>query len=328
MQKLKFLLSTILVVSSLAACKNSTAQNSNTGSSTHKATVAPADHSGNYVSSDYKKRNQGYDWVAVSVHNIEKGKISISVRSRADKKKPTCTFDATAYQLNANTFKTVVDGKGILFSFANNKINIKAEKATEDGFLHYFCSGGAAMAGTYQKINEPLDQKQIDKTSFSKLLTFDTFEFHLTAQPSGNMQKLATEVYGLKSPDTRVYHKFNGHITDAEIADLNNDGFPEVLVYIVSGDDQEGSVLCYSVNNGLSISEASFPETESNLQINKGYHGGDEFSVVENTLSQRFPVYQDGKETATVRQIDYTLDEGEACRVFKVKHISEFQHTN
>lgn len=326
MQNLKLYISIIILVLSIASCKNSTAQNKSAEPSTSTATTTPPDYSGNYVSSEYQKRNQGYDWVAVSVHNVEKGKISVSIRSRADKKRPTCTFDATAYQLNASTYKTVVDGKGILFSFAGKKITIAAEKASENGFLNYFCSGGATMAGSYEKINEPLDQKQIDKTSFSKLLTFNTFEFHLTAQPSGNMQKLATEIYGLKSPDTKVYHKFIGHITDAEIADLNNDGFPEVLVYIVSGDDHEGNVLCYSVNNGLSISQASFPETETNSQINNGYQGGDEFSVVENTLSQRFPVYEHGKETATVRQIDYTLDEGEACRVFKIKHISEFHH--
>lgn len=308
------------------SCKNSKAQNRAPHASiSHTTTTVLNDFSGNYVTPEYNKRAKGYDWVAVSIKNVDKDKISISIRSRADKKKPTCTFDAIAYQLDKCTYKSVVDGKGILFTFTSQSMNIAAEKVADEGFLNYFCSGGATMAGQYRKLNEPLDHKQIDKTSYSKLLTFNTYEFHLNAHPAGNHQKLTAEIYGLKNPDTKVFRNFEGKITDAEVNDLNNDGFPEILIYISTGNDEEGKVLCYSVNKGLSISEAGFPDTNTNSKVNQGYHGHDEFTVIENNLNQRFPIFENGKETSKIRQVEYTLAEGEACRVFKVKHVTDFK---
>ena len=53
---------------------------------------------GNYVDDSYDKRSEGFDWVAVSVKQNGNNSISISVRSRADKKKPTCTFDTKAFK--------------------------------------------------------------------------------------------------------------------------------------------------------------------------------------------------------------------------------------
>ena len=41
---------------------------------------------GNYVSPEYFKRNEGYDWVAVIVNQSSIDKLSVMVRSRADKK--------------------------------------------------------------------------------------------------------------------------------------------------------------------------------------------------------------------------------------------------
>jgi hypothetical protein len=35
--------------------------------------------------------------------------------------------------------------------------------------LYFFCNGGASLAGTYKKINEELDQKQIDLTKIMKV---------------------------------------------------------------------------------------------------------------------------------------------------------------
>lgn len=48
----------------------------------------------NYVSEDYIKRSEGYDWVSVSVTKEKNNQLNISIRSRADNKKPTCTLDA------------------------------------------------------------------------------------------------------------------------------------------------------------------------------------------------------------------------------------------
>lgn len=42
---------------------------------------------GNYVSEEYSKRSEGYDWIAIMVSEKENNLLKISIRSRADKKK-------------------------------------------------------------------------------------------------------------------------------------------------------------------------------------------------------------------------------------------------
>jgi len=68
---------------------------------------------GNYVSEEYSKRSEGYDWIAILVTEAEGNQLNISVRSRADKKKPTCTFDAVANKADDKVYQTQIDGKSI-----------------------------------------------------------------------------------------------------------------------------------------------------------------------------------------------------------------------
>lgn len=142
---------------------------------------------------------------------------------------------------------------------------------------------------------------------------------HLTIQPSG---------YELDN--TIVTKEIAGMtLTNAEIEDLNSDGFPEILVYLNSdGSGSYGTVLGYSSNQNKSMSEITFPSISDNPKANKGYMGHDEFAVVETTLSHRFPIYLDGdtnsKPSGKMRQIQYKLKDGEASRVFVVDKILEF----
>lgn len=142
---------------------------------------------------------------------------------------------------------------------------------------------------------------------------------HLTIQPSG---------YELDN--TIVTKEIAGMtVTNAEIEDLNSDGFPEIVVYLNSdGSGSYGTVLGYSSNQNKSMSEITFPSISDNPKANKGYMGHDEFAVVETTLSHRFPIYLDGdtnsKPSGKMRQIQYKLKDGEASRVFVVDKILEF----
>ena len=112
---------------------------------------------GTYVSEDYQKRQEGYDWVAVIVNSDDLENIKIIVRSRTDKKKPTCTFNSDATKIDGGIYKTNYNGKNIIFQFTNDKVTISAENDNDSGLLYFFCSGGATLAGTYQKINEEID---------------------------------------------------------------------------------------------------------------------------------------------------------------------------
>ena len=284
---------------------------------------------GNYVSQDYEKRAGGYDWVAVIVDQPNDSSAHISVRSRADKKQPTCFFDVVAIVKDSVTLKSVVQNAIVLFKFENNSINIKTEKTEDKNVLNYYCSGGGSLAGTYHKTDSALDEKQIDQTVFKKTLSLQNISFDISATATGSLTHLTIIPAGLKIDNSAIKMDIYETIANAEIEDLNADGYPEILVYTNSaGSGSYGNVIGYSVNNGKTLSRIYFANIADNPKANKGFMGHDEFAIVESSLVQRFRVYNKTDNNATptgnVRQIQYKLKDGEASRFFAVDKIVEY----
>lgn len=147
---------TLLCVVLLAGCKGTQKVEP-----TEKFSARP--FSGSYVSDGYEQRAQGYDWVGVSVGVLNDSTATIAVRSRGDRKKPTCRFDGQAVVLGKDTLKCTYDGKDILFVRTDSTLTISTAAEADSGLLYYFCSGGATMGGTYKKIVGDLDSSQVDK---------------------------------------------------------------------------------------------------------------------------------------------------------------------
>lgn len=145
-----------------------------------------------------------------------------------------------------------------------------------------------------------------------------------------NDKQLSITPSGLSATNTPVVHNITGYtIRMAETGDLNNDSYPEVFVYLTSdGSGSYGRLIGYSVNDGKSMSQVSLPEITDNPELSKGYMGHDEMAIVESTFCQRFPIYKEGDSNANptggMRQIQYKLTEGEACRILKVDKVIEF----
>ena len=288
-----------------------------------------SDFVGNYVDESYEKRSEGYDWMAVSVIQLSDSSVHIRVRSRIDKKKPTCTFDADAIKISNNQFMSYVDGKRIIYTFNKGSITIAPDKNEDKDILQYYCSGGGNFGGNYRKISEPLDEKQIDQRVFIKTLSLQNIGFDVSTTGEGSMQQLTIQPFGLKIDNRKITKEIEGFVTNAEIEDLNSDGFPELLIYTTSaGSGSYGNVIGYSVNAGKSISEIYFPPIAENPKANKGYMGHDEFAIVETSLVQRFKIYKEGdtnsKPTGNIRQIQYKLKDGEASRKFIIDKIIEY----
>jgi hypothetical protein len=319
---LKNIIPVFILFSVLVSCKNNSGKDLSANKNTEEIELT-----GNFVTSDYKNRGEGYDWVAVKVNELTDSILQISVRSRADIKKPTCTFDAKAFKTPAkNTFKSSVEGYNIFFVFDADSLLISGETEQDNQMLGYFCSGGANLAGVYRKISEPLDTVQIDKVLFRKALNFNEFNFFIEVYD----KDLTIQPVGLTIDNQIVSHKIEGIVMNAEVGDLNIDGYPEVLVYVQSpGSGSYGSVIGYSVNNGKSMSLiADLPSVAENPEAGNGFMGHDEFAIVESTLVQRFPIYKPGdsnaKPTGGTRQIQYKLKDGEALRQFVVDQIVEY----
>ncbi len=169
------------------------------------------------------------------------------------------------------------------------------------------------------------DSPQKDEKIYSKTLVWNKLTF--LVQVIGG--RLSIKPSGLEINNQEEIHEFEGVISGAEIGDLNNDNFPEVLVYVTSfGSGSYGSIIGYSVNNGKSMSEIYLPDLSGNQEISEGYMGHDEFAIVENTVVQRFPIYNredtNAKPTGGTRQIQYKLVAGEASRKFEVDKVVEY----
>ena len=170
-----------------------------------------------------------------------------------------------------------------------------------------------------------IPESKTAKPAFTKKLVLNTIAFEITVTD----KQLTIQPSGLTIDNTKVSKDIEGTVTNAEIGDLNKDGFPEVLVYITSdGSGSYGSVIGYSVNEGKSMSEIFMPDIFDNPKASKGYMGHDEFAIVENSFCQRFKTYNpqdtNSNPTGKMRQIQYKLKEGENARVFVIDKIIEY----
>ena len=172
----------------------------------------------------------------VSLKQINDFEIKVSVRSRADKKKPTCSFDDILHKRENNIYASYKEGKTILFKISDNSLSIEGGSAEDENILHYFCSGGATLKGEYKKLEGEIDKKQIDKTIYINSLSYNGFRF-LIEQKANKVSIFSPNLkYGKES----IINKIEGNIVFSEIADLNADGSPEVYMYIENQKENRG----------------------------------------------------------------------------------------
>ena len=168
-----------------------------------------------------------------------------------------------------------------------------------------------------------------EKTSFQKTLTLQHISFEIKTNGEGSIRQLIIQPKGLEIDNQPISIELDGEVVNAEIEDLNADGYPEILIYtITAGSGSYGNVIGYSVNNGKSISQIYFPNLSENEEAHTGYMGHDEFAIVETSLVRRFPIYKsadsNNNPTGGIRQIQYTLKNGEASRLFVIKKIDHY----
>lgn len=122
-----------------------------------------SDVTGNYVTEDYFKRSEGYDWLVVSAEKITDSTINIKVRSRIDKKKATCSFAGIGKRVIKDAYEVTDRGSTLRFTFKNNMVEISGKGGINDEVaLTTFCSGGANLSKyIFTKLGRPLDDAQL-----------------------------------------------------------------------------------------------------------------------------------------------------------------------
>ncbi|MBN3518492.1 hypothetical protein JYB62_00640 [Algoriphagus lutimaris] len=282
---------------------------------------------GDFVTEYYKNREDGYDWTVVRILQNELGELSAEISSRSDLKRPSCRWATQLDTLDEQTLVTSFMDATIFFKVKGDSLWIEGDSPEADEMLHFYCNGGASLKNHYTRIHEPLDESQIKNFTFDQTLSLQGIDFDIKATEQNPFTILEIKPHGLEIDNSPVNHKIDGAYIRSEIEDLNSDGWPEILIYFNSYDQEMKAFLIgYSVNNGKSMSIISMPEMTEEQK--EGFRGQDEFAIVETSLIRRFRTYQlDGKNwtpTGKIKQIQYKLRNGESSREFYVVNVSEY----
>ena len=184
-----------------------------------------------------------------------------------------------------------------------------------------FGTASAAMAEDNFTYSETVKVKR--QQAFEREFEWNDVDYKV----KGHNDKLIFEFNDGKYTET---HDITGYrVVDMEIGDLNRDNQPELFVYLKAEKPNRAlKLIGYSSNNGKSMSMVYLPEPEQDAKAYAGYYGFDEMAIVENSFCRRFPVIEKQDDqiymNGMIRQLDYELVDGEACRILKIKRITEY----
>ena len=89
-----------------------------------------------------------------------------------------------------------------------------------------------------------------------------------------------------------------GKVVKAQTDDFNNDGFPDLVIYVYTGTNSEkGTVIGVASSENKSNAGIYFPDILDDPKLRIGYKGFDEFSLMEGSLLRKFPIYSTADST-------------------------------
>ena len=125
---------------------------------------------------------------------------------------------------------------------------------------------------------------------------------------------LSVKPIGFKNEAREVSLELKGRVVSAEIDDLNQDSYPDMIIYVLEPSGKT-TLFCISSKENESLQPIYFPDITNDMQLSKGYRGNDEYKLVEGILFRKFPVYDADTAikvpTKKMRQIMYRVVTGE-----------------
>ncbi len=174
---------------------------------------------------------------------------------------------------------------------------------------------------------------QILTKSFEQNISLQGVDFLIQCPNQGSVNTLTITPSGLEGANDPIVVTIMGTVTNAEVDDLDANGFPEVYVYVQSaGSGSHGSLVAYACNQKKSLTPIFLPELTEDKENSKGYMGHDQFAVGEGSLLRRFPIYHpadsnnkiSGKISGKTRQLQYKLKAGEAGWILRLDRSMEY----
>jgi len=176
----------------------------------------------------------------------------------------------------------------------------------------------------------PLSYSYGQGSKFDSLLKVGKVGYHVFCKSkSANESELRVKPIGFQNTAREADFYIKGRITSALIDDLNNDGFPDlVLVAYTDSGDSYKTIYAFASDQNKSIVPIAMPDLMLDGKLNGGYRGQDEFTMMEGTIMRKFPVYKPGDEkdkpTGGKRAIQYTMT-GKAESGYKFKVMQTYE---
>ncbi|WP_246082206.1 hypothetical protein [Spirosoma lacussanchae] len=147
------------------------------------------------------------------------------------------------------------------------------------------------------------------RNSFSQSLRFNVYTFTVDAPDSGAVREVAIKAFRGQLLLTNFRIRIDGAITGAEVADLDNNRFPELYIYSSSnGSGSFGRVYGWQF---LPERKADVTLVNWRLPVADGYMGHDSLWIERGILCRKYPVYQFGdanaEPTGGIRMLRYRL---------------------
>ncbi|MCB9267614.1 MAG: hypothetical protein H6558_21535 [Lewinellaceae bacterium] len=196
-------------------------------------------------------------------------------------------------------------------------------------FLLGNCSGGHTSEGQESSGSEDTTAVEAEKEAirpahlsrrnripFEKTLKQGPVTFRLSSPNVPEENTLVVAPSGLEVRNDTFQIGVAGLVTDAQLADLDKDGFPEVYAFArSSGPDSTAYVYPFASYRNRSYGIVSVTELQTQKEMAEGFQGHGRFFFEGGVLKRSFPIYQDGQPSGKNRVVTYGLQQGEASFV-------------
>ncbi len=142
---------------------------------------------------------------------------------------------------------------------------------------------------------------------FNETLESGKLKFHVNSPNVDQQNTLVVASEGMEVRDDTFQIIIQGRVTDAQIADLNADTYPELYVFTATPDEaKRGEVYAFASYANRTYGEVYVPAISEDDPMMQDYTGQDEFELVDTALIRRFPL------SSGRRSLIYKLEKGEA----------------
>ena len=134
---------------------------------------------------------------------------------------------------------------------------------------------------------------------------------------------ISIKVIGFDSDARDLDFTIEGKIKFVAVDDFNNDGFPDLLLFVYKAPDfLKATVIGIASEENKSCSSIYFPDIKDDAKLSAGYNGNDEFTVIEGNIFRKFTIHNvsnlNASSTDTKRTIQYKMVKGDKGYKFVV----------